>query len=80
MHLVLAIITLLLLIPAALAGIGEGLISTIANSDCFSKALPHASALLAEIAPMAPALGLLLAGLTSLGLAGWLIVRVVNGG
>lgn len=80
MHLLLTIVILLLMIPAALAGIGEGLITTLANSECLSNALPHASAMLAEMAPLAPAVGLLLAGVATLGVAGWLIVKVVNGG
>ncbi|MDZ7790605.1 MAG: hypothetical protein U5L08_08970 [Xanthomonadales bacterium] len=78
MHLLATIIVLLLLIPAALAGIGTGLIEAVSNMECLSTALPHASALLAEVAPMAPAVGLLLAGVATLGLAGWLIVRTVN--
>ncbi|WP_147306631.1 MULTISPECIES: hypothetical protein [unclassified Wenzhouxiangella] len=69
---------LILLIPAALAGIGEGLVGAIANSECLSNALPHASALLAELAPIAPAVALLLAGVTTLGFATWLIMRVVE--
>lgn len=80
MHLLATFIVLLILVPAAMAGIGSGLIDAIANMECLSTALPHASAMLAEIAPMAPAAGLLLAGLATLGFAGWLIVRVVNGG
>lgn len=80
MHLLLSIIILLLMIPAALAGIGEGLVGAIANSKCFSSALPHASALLAELAPMVPAVALLLAGVVTLGVGSWLIVKVVNQG
>ncbi|WP_376696895.1 hypothetical protein [Wenzhouxiangella sp. EGI_FJ10305] len=78
MHLLLTIVILLLMIPAALAGIGEGLVGAIANSDCLSGALPHASALLAELAPIVPALALLLAGVATLAVATWLIVRVVE--
>lgn len=72
------IIALIVLFPAALAGIGRGLLDAMANLECLSAALPHASALLAEIAPMAPAAVMLLAGVATLGLAAWLIVRVVN--
>jgi hypothetical protein len=34
--------------------------------------------MLAEIAPMAPAVGLLLAGAAALAVAGWLIVRAFD--
>jgi hypothetical protein len=80
MYFLLSLIALLLLIPAALAGIGSGLVEALANLDCLSTALPHASALLAEMAPMAPGIGLLIAGVVTLGLAAWLIVRVVSEG
>jgi len=79
-HLILMVIALFLLIPAALAGIGSALVDTVVNIECLSNALPHAGALLAEIAPLAPPVALLFAGVATLGLAGWLIVRVVNGG
>lgn len=78
MHVMLTIILLLLLIPAALAGIGGALLDAVANIECLSNALPHASALLAEMAPLAPAAALLLGGVATLGIAGWLIVRTVN--
>ncbi len=80
MHFLATIILLLILVPAALAGIGEGLVGALANLECLSGALPHASALLAEMAPMAPAAGLLIAGVATLAVAGWLIVRVTNAG
>lgn len=80
MHLLIALIALLLLLPAAMAGICDGLSQVFANLDCIGAALPHASAMLAEMAPMAPAVGLLLAGLATLPVAGWLIVRAVNAG
>ena len=75
MHLPAIIVALLILVPAALAGIGSELIDAVSNIKCLSNALPHASALLAEMAPLAPAVGLLLAGVATLGLAGWLFVR-----
>ena len=78
MNLIAIIIALLILIPAALAGIGSGLIDAVANIECLSTALPHASALLTEVAPMVPAVGLLLAGVATLVVAGWLIARTVN--
>lgn len=80
MHLILTVVLLVLLIPAAVAGIGSALVDAVANIECISNALPHASALLAEMAPMAPAVGMLVAGVATLGVAGWLIVKVVNGG
>lgn len=80
MHLIALIIALFVLIPAALAGIGSGLTGALANIECLSSALPHARALLAEVAPLVPAVALLLAGVASLAVAGWLIAKVVNGG
>lgn len=80
MHFLLSLLALLLLVPAALAGIGRGLLTALSKFDCLTTALPHASALLAEIAPLAPAIGLLLAGVATLGLAGWLIMRVISDG
>jgi hypothetical protein len=79
MHLIATLILLMILIPAALAGIASALVDGVANIECLSAALPHASAMLAEVAPMAPAAALLLAGVATLAVAGWLIVRVVNG-
>lgn len=78
MHLILTLLALLILIPAALAGLGSGLAGALANLDCLTRALPHASAMLAEMAPLAPAAALLLAGVATLGLAGWLMVRMVG--
>lgn len=78
MHLILTLLALMLLVPAALAGVGRGLLDAMANLECLSAALPHASAMLAEMAPIAPAAVMLLAGVATLGLAAWLIVRVVN--
>lgn len=78
MHLILTLMALMLLVPAALAGIGRGLLDAMANLECLSAALPHASALFTEMAPMAPAAVMLLAGMATLGLAVWLIVRAVN--
>jgi hypothetical protein len=78
MQLVATLILLLILIPAALAGIASGLIDAVANMECLSTALPHASAMLAEAAPMAPAVALLLAGVATLAVAGWLIVRITD--
>jgi|GEM_PF-6011977 len=79
MQLLIALLALLLLIPAALAGIGDGLRQALSNFDCIATALPHASAMLAEVAPLAPAMALLLAGVATLAVAAWLIVRVVQG-
>lgn len=78
MHLAATVIVLLILIPTALAGIAGALIDAAANIDCVAAALPHASAMLAEMAPLVPAAALLLAGVMTLGIAGWLIVRVIG--
>ncbi len=78
MHLLVFIALLLLLIPAALAGIGEGLLAAMANLDCLANTLPHASALLAELSPIIPALALLLTGLMTLGMAFWLVTHFVT--
>lgn len=79
MHLMIAVVLLLILIPAAVAGIGSALIEAVSKVDCIAAALPHASAMVAEMAPLAPAVGLLLAGVATLSIAAWLIVRTVNG-
>lgn len=78
MHLLVAIIALILLIPAAVAGIGNGLIDALTRLECLPAALPHARAMLTELAPLAPALALLTAGVATLAVATWLIIRVVN--
>ncbi len=78
MHLVATLILLVILIPAALAGIAGGLIDAAANIRHFSASLPHASALLAEMAPIAPALALFVTGVATLLFAAWLIGRIVN--
>lgn len=78
MHLILLIAVLLILVPAALAGIGEGLLDAVSNLDCLVNTLPHANALLAELSPLAPALALLLTGLVTLGLATWLTTQLIS--
>ena len=80
MQTITTVILVLILLPAALAGLGGALTEAVGNIDCVAAALPHAQHLLAEITPLAPAGGLLLAGILSLGIAGWLIVRIVNNG
>lgn len=78
MQTLLAIVAALVLIPAAVAGIGSGLLDAMARIDCIAAALPHAEALVAELAPLAPALALLVAGAGTLVVAAWLVVRAVH--
>lgn len=80
MHSLLTLLALVLMIPAALAGFSNALRDLLARLDSLTRTLVHANAMLAEMAPMAPALMLLLAAVATLVVAGWMIVRTVNGG
>lgn len=67
------IIAILLLIPAALAGIMHGAMQALEYLDHLPAALRHAGALFAEIAPLGIGLGWMTAGGAVFLLAAWLI-------
>lgn len=68
------IVTILLLIPAAVAGISYGLIEILQQLERVSAALDHAGALLTELTPLGISLAWLAVGIIALVLAAWLLV------
>lgn len=74
MHIPVLIATLLLLIPAAVAGILHGLSELLQHTESLHAALEVARALLDEIAPLGLSLLWITAGILFLVLAAWLLM------
>lgn len=73
MQVIAIIVTILLLIPAAVAGISRGLGDLLEHVDHLSAAFDHAGAFFTEISPLGASLGWLLIGILVLALATWLL-------
>ncbi len=75
MHVLLAFLGLLLLIPAALAGIATGLRDLTASSNTFASQLDQLLTLGQSLLPACGALALIVVSLLALAASVWLLAR-----